>query len=40
MAGLLVCSGSEVTELAERADLLLPGPAQLADFLATLAQRL
>ncbi|MGW0778241.1 trehalose-phosphatase [Streptomyces sp. NPDC002835] len=40
MAGLLVCSGSEVTELAERADLLLPGPAQLADFLAALAQRL
>lgn len=40
MAGLLVCSGREVTELAERADLLLPGPAQLAGFLATLAQRL
>ncbi|MEU0088168.1 trehalose-phosphatase [Streptomyces sp. NPDC006274] len=40
MAGLLVCSGSEVTELAERADLLLPGPAQLAGFLAALAQRL
>ncbi|MGW7357700.1 trehalose-phosphatase [Streptomyces sp. NPDC054802] len=40
MAGLLVCSGSEVTELAERADLLLPGPAQLADFLTALAQRL
>lgn len=35
--GLLVCSGSEVPELAERADLVLPGPAALADFLATLA---
>ncbi|MEW2631960.1 trehalose-phosphatase [Streptomyces sp. NPDC048389] len=40
MAGLLVCSGNEVTELAERADLLLPGPAQLADFLSALARRL
>lgn len=38
--GLLLCSGSEVTELAERADLLLPGPAQVADFLAALARRL
>ncbi|ATW49220.1 trehalose-phosphatase [Streptomyces peucetius] len=38
--GLLLCSGSEVTELAERADLLLPGPEQVADFLAALARRL
>ncbi|WP_066943143.1 trehalose-phosphatase [Streptomyces lushanensis] len=36
--GLLVCSGSEVPELAERSDLRLPGPAALADFLAALAQ--
>jgi trehalose 6-phosphate phosphatase len=39
--GLLVCSGSdEVTELAERADLLLPGPAAVAEFLGDLADRL
>ncbi|MEW2081454.1 trehalose-phosphatase [Streptomyces sp. NPDC005283] len=39
--GLLVCSGSaEVTELAERADLLLPGPAAVVGFLSDLAQRL
>lgn len=37
--GLLVCSGSEVPELADRADLVLPGPAQVADFLAALAGR-
>ncbi|MFJ1749766.1 trehalose-phosphatase [Streptomyces sp. NPDC088116] len=35
--GLLVCSGAEVPEIADRADLVLPGPAALADFLATLA---
>jgi trehalose 6-phosphate phosphatase len=36
--GLLVCSGSaEVPELADRADLLLPGPAAVVDFLAALA---
>ncbi|MFF1420769.1 trehalose-phosphatase [Streptomyces sp. NPDC058280] len=39
-AGLLVCSGSEVPELAERADLVLPGPAAVVDFLAALAQAL
>ena len=40
-AGLLVCSGStEVPELADRADLLLPGPAAVADFLAALADAL
>ncbi|WP_392752328.1 trehalose-phosphatase [Streptomyces sp. LN590] len=39
--GLLVCSGSaEVPELAERADLLLTGPAAVVDFLAALARRL
>ncbi|GLF97125.1 trehalose-phosphatase [Streptomyces yaizuensis] len=39
--GLLVCSGStEVTELADRADLLLPGPAAVVGFLAALADRL
>ncbi|GAA2223350.1 trehalose-phosphatase [Streptomyces amakusaensis] len=39
--GLLVCSGStEVTELAERADLLLPGPSAVVEFLAALASRL
>ncbi|MER7047347.1 trehalose-phosphatase [Streptomyces jumonjinensis] len=39
--GLLVCSGStEVTELADRADLLLPGPAAVVRFLAALAERL
>ncbi|MET7550507.1 trehalose-phosphatase [Streptomyces sp. NPDC058232] len=39
--GLLVCSGSaEVPELAERADLLLRGPAAVVDFLAALARRL
>ncbi|MET8330141.1 trehalose-phosphatase [Streptomyces sp. NPDC005181] len=39
--GLLVCSGSaEVPELAERADLLVPGPGAVVDFLADLARRL
>ncbi|MFI1399479.1 trehalose-phosphatase [Streptomyces sp. NPDC020681] len=39
--GLLVCSGSnEVPELAERADLLLPGPSAVVAFLGLLAQRL
>ncbi|MET7859230.1 trehalose-phosphatase [Streptomyces sp. NPDC005318] len=39
--GLLVCSGSaEVPELAERADLLLPGPAAVVGFLAALAEHL
>ncbi|MFB7272854.1 trehalose-phosphatase [Streptomyces sp. NPDC056244] len=36
--GLLICSGSEVPELSARADLHLPGPAALADYLASLAQ--
>lgn len=39
--GLLVCSGeAEVPELAEGADLLLPGPGAVVDFLSALAQRL
>lgn len=38
--GLLVCSGTEVPELAERADLSLPGPGAVVDFLSALAQRL
>ncbi|MEU6614387.1 trehalose-phosphatase [Streptomyces parvus] len=39
--GLLVCSGSaEVPELAERADLSVPGPSAVVDFLAALAERL
>ncbi|MFG3406817.1 trehalose-phosphatase [Streptomyces sp. NPDC048142] len=39
--GLLVCSGSaEVPELSERADLSVPGPAAVVDFLAALAERL
>ncbi|QXE36248.1 trehalose-phosphatase [Streptomyces sp. GMY02] len=36
--GLLICSGSEVPELSARADLRLPGPASLADYLASLAR--
>ncbi|MFD7381517.1 trehalose-phosphatase [Streptomyces anulatus] len=39
--GLLVCSGSaEVPELAERADLSVPGPAAVVAFLAALAEQL
>ncbi|MEV7052000.1 trehalose-phosphatase [Streptomyces anulatus] len=39
--GLLVCSGStEVPELAERADLSVPGPAAVVAFLAALAEGL
>ncbi|MEW1546066.1 trehalose-phosphatase [Streptomyces tsukubensis] len=41
LAGVLVCSGStEVTELADRADLLLAGPAEVVSFLASLADAL
>ncbi|WP_228974310.1 trehalose-phosphatase [Streptomyces sp. DH12] len=37
--GLLVCSGSdEVSTLAARADLTLPGPAAVVGFLASLAR--
>ncbi|MFV0129216.1 trehalose-phosphatase [Streptomyces sp. HMX112] len=37
--GLLVCSGSaEVTEVAARADLLVPGPAGVVDLLSALAR--
>ncbi|MEV8227425.1 trehalose-phosphatase [Streptomyces sp. NPDC079167] len=38
-AGLLVCSGTEVPELADRADLLLPGPAAVAELLRSVAGR-
>ncbi|MEV7403739.1 trehalose-phosphatase [Streptomyces sp. NPDC091267] len=39
--GLLICSGhAEVPELAERADVLLPGPGAVVGFLSALAQRL
>ncbi|MFJ6697122.1 trehalose-phosphatase [Streptomyces sp. NPDC091272] len=38
--GLLLCSGSAIPELAEQADVLLPGPAEVTAFLAALAQRL
>ncbi|MFF1682565.1 trehalose-phosphatase [Streptomyces sp. NPDC058256] len=39
--GLLVCSGSsEVAELAERADLVVDGPAGVVQLLRSLAQRL
>lgn len=39
--GLLVCSGStEVTELAERADLVVDGPAGVVHLLRTLAAQL
>ncbi|MFE9817956.1 trehalose-phosphatase [Streptomyces sp. NPDC005773] len=38
--GLLVCSGTEVPELAERADLALPGPGAVVGLLSALAERL
>jgi trehalose 6-phosphate phosphatase len=39
--GLLVCSGStEVTELAERADMVVDGPAGVVDLLRNLAAQL
>ncbi|MGW0699472.1 trehalose-phosphatase [Streptomyces sp. NPDC002867] len=37
--GLLVCSGTEVPELASRADLVVPGPGAVASLLAALAER-
>ncbi|MEU1596578.1 trehalose-phosphatase [Streptomyces sp. NPDC005708] len=41
VSGLLVCSGSEeVTELAERADLVVDGPGGVVRLLRALAQRL
>ncbi|MGW2630629.1 trehalose-phosphatase [Streptomyces chattanoogensis] len=41
LTGLLVCSGSnEVTELAERADLVVDGPTGVVGLLGTLADRL
>ncbi|MFF8512265.1 trehalose-phosphatase [Streptomyces sp. NPDC015492] len=39
--GLLVCSGStEVPELADRADLAVPGPPGVVEFLGSLAEAL
>ncbi|WP_338671971.1 trehalose-phosphatase [Streptomyces sp. SCSIO 30461] len=38
--GLLLASGTEVPELAERADVVLSGPAAVVGFLAALAERL
>ncbi|MEU6809021.1 trehalose-phosphatase [Streptomyces sp. NPDC046831] len=39
--GVLVCSGStEVTELADRADLVVDGPAGVVELLTALAERL
>ena len=35
--GLLVCSGTAVPELAEKADLLLAGPGEVAAFIGQLA---
>ncbi|GGZ10423.1 trehalose-phosphatase [Streptomyces nitrosporeus] len=40
VAGLLVCSGTEVPELAERADLVLPGPEAVVGLLGALAGHL
>ncbi|MGW7413180.1 trehalose-phosphatase [Streptomyces sp. NPDC054863] len=40
LPGLLVCSGTAIPELAEQADVLLPGPAEVTAFLASLARRL
>ncbi|MEV4333219.1 trehalose-phosphatase [Streptomyces sp. NPDC049597] len=37
--GLLVCSGTEVPELASRADLVVPGPGAVASLLAALSER-
>ncbi len=40
-AGVLVCSGSEeVTELRERADLVVDGPSGVVGLLRALAERL
>ncbi|MFJ4503422.1 trehalose-phosphatase [Streptomyces sp. NPDC088864] len=38
--GLLICSGTEVPELAARADLTLPGPGAVVDQLHDLARQL
>ncbi|WP_306322937.1 MULTISPECIES: trehalose-phosphatase [unclassified Streptomyces] len=38
--GLLVAADDVVPELADRADLLVEGPVELAEFLSVLAQRL
>ncbi|MBM9620820.1 trehalose-phosphatase [Streptomyces zhihengii] len=38
--GVLVCSGDEVPELGERADVVVAGPGAVADLLSALAERL
>ncbi|WP_326699093.1 trehalose-phosphatase [Streptomyces sp. NBC_01754] len=38
--GLLVCSGTEVPELAQQADLLVSGPAEVAGLLEALAHHI
>ncbi|MFI0983322.1 trehalose-phosphatase [Streptomyces sp. NPDC021093] len=40
LPGLLLCSGTAIPELAEQADVLLPGPAEVTAFLESLARRL
>ncbi|MEV7782347.1 trehalose-phosphatase [Kitasatospora sp. NPDC088351] len=40
LAGLLVCSGTTVRELADRADLVVPGPAGVVELLAALGEEL
>ncbi|MEU5087415.1 trehalose-phosphatase [Streptomyces sp. NPDC021356] len=41
LPGVLVCSGStEVTELSDRADLVVPGPAGVVELLGALAARM
>ncbi|MFJ4711551.1 trehalose-phosphatase [Streptomyces sp. NPDC088785] len=40
LAGVLLCSGTEVPDLAARADLTVPGPAEVTGFLADLARSL
>ncbi|MEU6847689.1 trehalose-phosphatase [Streptomyces sp. NPDC046716] len=38
LPGVLLCSGTEVPDLSTRADLTLPGPAQVVTFLSDLAR--
>ncbi|MCX5200433.1 trehalose-phosphatase [Streptomyces sp. NBC_00237] len=38
--GLLVCSGTAIPELAEQADVLLPGPAEVVAMLGELGRQL
>lgn len=38
--GLLLCSGTAIAELAEQADVVLPGPAEVVGYLEQLARQL